>query len=151
MALLWMESLCYDLRVIGCPQWSVDRGGEARLTDSEAGRQREKITQNENKQENNVMNRQDEGETEQWRGETDSAGNGCSFPEEWNLPKLQPSFITAHRHIGTLATEPNKPLGRISFLIIQTLSGSTAPRFHHTDTRVTPLAITETCYLADQG
>lgn len=82
LLLLWMESLCYDLRVIGCPEWSVDREGEARLTkkeikkikaiDSDAGRQREEnITYNENKWENDAMDRPDAGKEEQqgkWGG-----------------------------------------------------------------------------------
>lgn len=45
-----------------------------------------------------------------------------------NCPSPQLSFIAAHRHVATLATEPNKPLDRISFLISQTLLGSTLPR-----------------------
>lgn len=53
-----------------------------------------------------------------------SRENECVFPKEWNLPKLQMSFNTAHRHVATLATEPNKPLDRISFLIRPTLPGS---------------------------
>lgn len=40
MAALWMESLCYDLRVIGCPQWSVDkRGGESDRNNNKTDRQ----------------------------------------------------------------------------------------------------------------
>lgn len=55
-------------------------------------------------------------------------GSGCSFPEEWNLPKPQLSSISVHRHIAILATQPNKPLDRISFLIRHTVLGSTQPR-----------------------
>lgn len=84
--------------------------------------------------------------TMQWKGTTkksnkggkdhnnESRENKCSFPEERNLLKLQLSVITAHWHVATLATEPNKPLDRISFLIRQTLSGSTLPRSHQTNT-----------------
>lgn len=43
-----------------------------------------------------------------------------------NLPELQLSFITEYRREATPAAEPNKPLERISFLIRQTLSESTA-------------------------
>lgn len=68
--------------------------------DTEAGWQRQKITQNENKQENNVMNRHIEGRNER-RGVTtmEAKEDKCSFPEESNLPKLQLSFITAHLHV----------------------------------------------------
>lgn len=96
-----------------------------------------------------------------WRGKkraikeknhnTKGGGSGCSFPEEWNLPKPQLSFITAHRHVAFLATEPNKPLDRISFLISQTLSGSTAPRLRSANTGSLYLQPLATCYTADQG
>lgn len=121
------------------------RRGEAdrnkKKIDSQTGREREKITPNEYKRENNAMKRHNDvegGEKKSNKREknhnTKGGGSGCSFPEEWNLPKPQLSFITAHGHVAILATEPNKPLDRIRFLISQMLSGSTAPRSRSANT-----------------
>lgn len=93
-----------------------------------------------NKQENGEMNRRDEeGEKRTLKEriittlKAEKMNAVCL--KSGNCPSPQLSFIAAHRHVATLATEPNKPLDRISFLISQTMLGSTLPRSCQTITR----------------